>query len=523
MNADERDQLIDSLLDSEISEADFLRLEAEMHVDPAARQAYYERLKLDTNLLIEAEAAGGGDGKKASVGIAPGPPLKFGWLGWMAAMALALLTGAIGWKIGQDREAVTTRKEEPVASGFGVVAEQSNAGWSINRGDLIPEGPIQLKSGIVQLDLFSGVTLIVEGAAEFEVLSTMELSVTRGNVRARVPGLARGFRVRIPTGELVDLGTEFSIDVTPEYADLRVMEGQVEWHPVAKPMSVLQEGESLRWTAAGEVGTIGDSPAHFGELERRMAEQRKERREVWADASQKMRNDPRLLAYFPMDQTGTWNRQVFDESPARRNGTIVRASRVEGRFAGKSGLDFTPTGSRIRLEVPGDHESLSLMCWVKIDSLDRWYNSLFLTDGHELFEPHWQIMDDGRLFFSVKANEVDKKKHFIDKHIAFSPPIWTPAQSGKWMHIATVFDGQSMTTTHYLNGEAISRDEIPENLQPEKVRIGAASIGNWSDPTRGNDPHFAVRNLNGVIDEFAIFSASLSDKEIREIYESGKP
>ena len=38
MSRDERNQLIDALIDGEISEADFLRLEAELHVDAGARR-----------------------------------------------------------------------------------------------------------------------------------------------------------------------------------------------------------------------------------------------------------------------------------------------------------------------------------------------------------------------------------------------------------------------------------------------------------------------------------------------------
>ncbi|MEO8270637.1 MAG: hypothetical protein ABI557_13020, partial [Aureliella sp.] len=48
-----------------------------------------------------------------------------------------------------------------------------------------------------------------------------------------------------------------------------------------------------------------------------------------------------------------------------------------------SALDFSPIGSRVRVEVPGSHHGLTLNCWVKINSIDRWYSSLFLTDGHD--------------------------------------------------------------------------------------------------------------------------------------------
>ena len=83
-------------------------------------------------------------------------------------------------------------------------------------------------------------------------------------------------------------------------------------------------------------------------------------------------------------------------------------------------LEFKRPGDRVRVQIPGEFDSLTFSCWVKIDSLDRWYNSLFLTDGHDQHEPHWQIMDDGRLFFSVKKRDRwDTSKGEKDKHIVW--------------------------------------------------------------------------------------------------------
>lgn len=76
--------------------------------------------------------------------------------------------------------------------------------------------------------------------------------------------------------------------------------------------------------------------------------------------------------------------------------------------------------------------------------------------------------------------------------------------------------------THYLNGKVLSQEAVPAEYLVETVSIGAASLCNWGLPER-DDPHFAVRNLNGSMDEFALFAAALSPKEISEIYEHGKP
>lgn len=542
MKPEERDALIDELIDGTISEAEFLRLEAEFHVDRSAREAYYQRLKLATLLEIEAEEALSPSGGAARV-VVPGPPWwrRRRWTLEVAAAIAALATGVLAGWLGArgaaegstaDRDStVPGTGTEPVAAGFAVIADQSGTAWGgglvLGRGDLVPPGELVLESGTVQLELFSGVTVVLEGAARFEVLSPMEMTVDRGRVHALVPEPARGFRVRTSSGEIVDLGTEFSVDVTPDHADFRVLDGEVEWHPKGADAGarLLGEGEALRWTRDGrslDLPFDGDEIAGIESVERGLADERRRRRGEWLAHGARLAEDPRLVAYFPMSGVDGGRRTLADASGNGHDGTLVRAARVADRWDHPAAaIDFSPTGSRVRVTVPEELRSLTLMCWVKIDGLDRWFNSLFLTDGHELNEPHWQIMDDGRLFFSVKKRE-PTPGDLRDKHVFFSPPFWSPALSGKWLHLATTYDVDARVVTHYLNGEPISREAIPERFLVETVRIGAASIGNWSEPKR-DDPHFAVRNLNGAMDEFALFSEALDADEIAALHRIGRP
>lgn len=163
--------------------------------------------------------------------------------------------------------------------------------------------------------------------------------------------------------------------------------------------------------------------------------------------------------------------------------------------------------------------------WVRIDSLDRWYNSLFLTDSYQLGEPHWQILDTGEIHFSVRASTEangDQPSVGPPHYVALSPSFWNPSLSGQWLHLAVVYDVENATTTHYLNGDVLSVDHIPDHQLVRTTRIGMASIGNWSTPLEP-DEHFAIRNLNGSLDELAIFAAALSPTEIKEMVEHGKP
>lgn len=526
MSPEELHTLIDALLDGDITEADFLRLDAELHVDPAARRAYYERQKLHLLLTNEAQRDAGRKTTPPVSVAARRPVFSSNLLALAAALVALFSVTALVWQSVHESDVAQT--EEAHAAGYAVLAGQSDPVWAyktpITEGDLIPAGPLHLQSGIARLELFSGVSVVLEGDAEFEILSDMEMKVSRGKIRARVPEAATGFRIHTPDGDVVDLGTEFALDLSDARSEVHVLDGEIEWHPENAAMQRMTEGQAVRKLATGPDEKINADPARFigiDELHQRADASRLQRRQQWLDFSRKLSTDPRVVVHYRMADSALDQRRVTNHAAATMNGAIVAAASATDRFGQPaSALDFSPTGSRVRLQVPEELGSLTFVTWVKINSLDRLYNSLFLTDGHDLGEPHWQIMNDGRLFFSAKKREGGKGP---DKHIFHSPTIWTPAMSGQWLMIATVYDLDANAVTHYVNGEPVSTETIPKEDRVQPIRIGAASIGNWSEPAYRQDPSFAVRNLNGSMDEFLIFKAALPASEIARIYETGRP
>jgi Concanavalin A-like lectin/glucanases superfamily/FecR protein len=542
MTPAERHQLIDALLEGEIAEADFVRLEAELSVDPAARREYYERVGL--TLLLENEATGtprAGDSQKPAP--ADAGTSRRRWRLAFAAMtglAAALLV-ALAWQARTPVDGVgpivadQVPRVENLASGFAVVSGQADAVWMDGRpradGSLIPAGELHLRSGVVQLELFSGVVLVVEGDAQLAIHSPMEVAVSRGKVRARVPEPAHGFRLRTTAGEVIDLGTEFAVNATEGEAEVHVLSGEIDWKPQGAVVRRMNQGEAIRRTDAGKQNLFASRSADFvgpDELRKRLQAKQEGRLERWEERNRVLRKDPRLVLDYQVPLGDRTTRRLPNFAAGRKelasSGAVVAAVPAPDRWGRPVGaLDFSPAGSRVRLSVPGEHRSLTLACWIRINSLDRWYNSLFLTDGHEQGEPHWQIMDDGRLFFSVKKRDVfDRAKGEKDKHVFYSPPFWNTGLSGQWLMIATVYDVDAKAVTHFLNGDVLSRETIPDEYLVESVRIGNASIGNWGLPER-DEPRFAVRNLNGSLDEFKLFGAALSAEEIRRLYTDGKP
>ena len=466
---------------------------------------------------------------------------------WGAVAALAVLCLLVGRLIrleyddgaeavGNPQVAARDDDQEPTAEGIALLTRLVDVEWSAEQtpvevGEALSPGRFQIQSGVAQIEFFCGATVVMEGPAVLDLRTPLLARVLNGRLRVQVPPAARGFTVDVDEMQVVDLGTEFGISVGPEGANVQVFDGEVELHESPDEKRVLQEGTSILRAADGRRVESGLTPERFVDIEAvesRSASRRDERYQRWRQASEQLRRDERLIAYYAFDQPGGWQRRLpgsLDPDNRELDGAIVGARRVTGRWDAKGGLEFKRPGDRVRVNIPGEFSSLTFVCWVRIASLDRWYNSLFLTDHYNQGEPHWQILDTGQLFFSVrhKADNLQGPAGKKQTHQAvLSPPFWKPSMSGRWLHLATTYDADVGRTTHYLNGEVLHEERIDTKLVVRTTRIGTASIGNWSIPTRP-DAEFAIRNLNGSMDEFAIFAAALPAAEIQEMYDHGKP
>lgn len=542
MNQEERLVLIDSLIDGSITEADLLRIEAELTIDPAVRQEYFRHLQLD--MLLGREASENLPAEKNEAHSLVEQSRNPSWLkilcGSLVALAASMLM--ILFVFPSQTESVPVAKEldvtkirEPSASGFAVLDGQDNAVWkgmTVADGDLLPAGELHLKSGRVHIELFSGVAMVIEGDSLFSVDSPMQVSMIRGVASARVPETAQGFRIKTSSGDVVDLGTEFCVDVDDSGADVHVVDGEVELQTQGRDVLRVNAGLSRRLVSSGAItDAASPNPVTMGPREFRdnLIERQELRFSIWEDTKMKIETDVRTLAYYHFRSDGLTSREVKNlarEAPhPASDGTVVAATSTPDRWGqSDAARDFSRIGSRVRVNVPGDHRGLTMMCWVKINSLDRLYNSLFLTDGHEDREPHWQLMRDGRIFFSVKVplpDGTDRSK-FVQP-VFYSPPIWDASLSGRWIMLAVTYDVDQQMVTHFLNGEPISSQPIAHDALVEKIRIGDASLCNWSEPMYQTEPHFVLRNLNGSMDEFALFSGALSDQEILHLYQVGNP
>lgn len=240
MKQEERNELIDALLEGDISEVDFLRLEAELSTDPAARKAYFDRVALSQALAEEARSS---LTKQA-------PAVKAHrsvWMRWgPIAAAAGVLLGIGSWWLAScfiGRGVVVAR--------FGAMQQ---CRWVDEKtmnapGDEVHRGQrLELSSGRAELMFGSGAIATLLGPCIFEVESANGGFLLLGQMKtlAAAPE-SKGFTVRTRTARVVDLGTEF---VTSASADgqsrVEVTSGEVDVHlaGVREPQR-LRKGDTL--------------------------------------------------------------------------------------------------------------------------------------------------------------------------------------------------------------------------------------------------------------------------------------
>jgi len=535
---------------------EILRTDAEARAYYARHQALNAAMQLESDAgltpVLEADSPvhlhGDAAGDTTATRRAPFP---WGWMS-LAGVALLACVGCVWFLLPPASPAPSVagpaarpstsdgrrnESKEATSHGVAILTRLVDVRWKAGQpglqpGDALEPGIFAIEAGHAQIEFFSGATVIVEGPAELQLQSASLARVRSGRLRAQVPPAARGFSLEVDDMKVVDLGTEFALSVSDEGASVQVFDGEVELHQPAAAKRLLTAGQALTRTAQGGYKKSEVTPQKFVGIEAlasRARGQNAARYQRWKAWSTALRRDPRLILYYAFDEQEAGQRRLpCSMTPRNRDldGAIVGARHVAGRWGARTALEFKQPADRVRVHAPGEFGSLTFSCWAKIDSLDRWYNSLFLTDHYNQGEPHWQILDTGQLFFSVRwkpdHNGSGLHKHGATHRVVLSPPFWKPSMSGKWLHLATTYNAVTGRATHYLNGRQIHTAIIPEHLRVTTTRIGAASLGNWSSPTRP-DAGFAIRNLNGSIDEFAVFSAALTPAEIKDIYDNGAP
>ena len=412
----------------------------------------------------------------------------------IAACLALLVAGALKWWPSQ-----------PAGDEFFATVEKQIGIDYLSAGTILGSQTQTIAKGTLELVTALGVQLVIEAPAEFRFENSQRLHLLRGRLAADVPPRAKGFTIITPTGEAVDLGTRFGVDVAQQGAlgssEIHVFEGEVVAHPEGNAnKQSLRAGDALAMESGSSATRDFRSSAFIQPEEMRalsagISDRQRERSET---AFAKLREDPALIA-------------ALDFESDLQFGGVFRM--VQGRWPGSRAPEFINGGDHLRLDVGGDQlwPQLSLCAWVRLDQLGAKYQSLLHADGWEN-DPglvHWMVNESATMRFAMWANTLPpdpQRTHFY-------PDSQTPVTTsqGRWVHLAVVYDSVKKSVRFYHNGRF---DNKVHHADAHPARLGPVQLGNWDQQER---------KLSGRVDEFAILGRAMTDEEVAALYQAGNP
>jgi hypothetical protein len=525
----EFDEAVAAVCHGSVSDEEARALNELLRSAEAARDEYLLRLELHSRLASEPDLfPQTNEGKAASpenvLPIQTPRRTRTRKANGILALAACIALLAAGWWA--LRFSHSNERKGATSKAVAMLNRVVDAQWNQRDEAPRPGAPLEpdwlrLKSGLAQIVFYSGARVVIEGPAEFQLISPSEASCRSGRLTAEVPPQARGFRIRTPQMNVTDLGTTFGLEVKAGRTELHVFRGSVEFQPTAcTAKQNLKEGAGTVIESSRAPQLIAANPAAFAslfDLKVKSSAAEALRHDQWRAASRRLNQDPSLLVHFDFDQAEPAGWRLHNASSRNDiapDATIVGCQWIEGRWPDKQALEFRGVSDRVRLSVPGEFESLTLAAWVRVQGLDRQFNSLFMCDGFEAGTLHWLIRKDGVLGLTAIGSGPG------DYQIVASPSVLTLNQYGMWVHLAVVLDGNARRVALYVNGQ-LSKEKTLKLNRP--FRIGAAELGNWNaSGFPDNDPSL-IRNFSGAMDEFCLFSRALNADEIHALYSAGKP
>lgn len=278
-------RLVTAQLDGDASLAEREELDALVRESSAARRLFCDYMSETAQLRWRA----GDVSSELLQDLAAAPPRPAGGMrlplatGILAAIAVAaaVLVMTTRPAIVHPGRAQQQAKQAPLSDRvrFGVATLTRIAGvhWT-NEGEerpelsrLVPGDRLAFGRGEVEVVFDIGVDVVIRGPAVFEVRAIDRAYSGLGKITARVGKTGEGFVLETPAAKVVDLGTEFSVEVTATGStDVAVFRGLVDLSVTSpegggsaqprKPRR-LRQGEALRVDMNGSLDRLMTIPS----------------------------------------------------------------------------------------------------------------------------------------------------------------------------------------------------------------------------------------------------------------------
>ncbi len=237
-------RLIDRLLaEGGLGKVETSQLEELLKDKDALR--YYTEVMSQESMMAEA---------LAGIEVAEKKVVRFPVKALLLAAAACVVFGVgffSGRHDGANEAAVAAKQPAVQVTGVMGVEWESGGAPEFASGAVTAER-VAFRSGLVELTYANGVRVTLEGPADFSVKGATAGNLANGKLVAYVPPGAEGFTVDYAKGQVVDLGTEFAMDVGKNgIAELGVFDGEIELHlPGEKPRPLFESQAVVHDTGA---------------------------------------------------------------------------------------------------------------------------------------------------------------------------------------------------------------------------------------------------------------------------------
>ena len=361
----------------------------------------------------------------------------------------------------------------------------------------IPVGNYELKKGLLHLQFGGGVMVYVEAPARFDAVSDKRVVLHSGRLSANVPPQGIGFTVETPEAEVVDFGTEFSVDVEGGASEVHVFDGLVRVHPGASNWRDASRSVELQASQALRITDGATEPEDISIATDRFIRNFDEPRLNYARAVKRL--SP--LAYYRMPIR---DRGLVSEPP-EYSGVVLtgegkRPPHAKGVFAGGSlrvGVDSSGRGGRVDSPPRLSTGRFSLTAFVYLEAPTRNASVATNLEGER-----------GNFDVSIDENAVLKATIRSNDGAASTIVRGSVLPQKTWRHVVVTVDGQYLQL--YEDGKLVAST-------PCAAMAASDSETFWF----GTDAE-ATRVWDGRLDEVALFNRALTEEEVAALYRTAQ-
>jgi hypothetical protein len=467
-------------------------------------------------------------------------PRRWPWLPWTLAAAVVLMVvlTVLLWPRGRRGAPPALVPAPPLASataldGLAMVTQLDAARWEPEsgppprEGDVVSARRLRLRQGRAVLAFLSGVTLTVEGPADLDLVSIDRVFCRRGRLRARVPRGAEGFVVASPSAAVVDLGTEFALNVEADgEARILVVEGAAEaalLDAAGTPLLTRFVEQSKAFVLEPGTGLIAEAPARPDGFVVPLTSTAPSLNLDPGYAGAVLRSRPRGYWRFESLAGGAVPDEVPGGRPLRVHGPVALSGQTNGCVVFRAGApeQFLTTDGLWELARRPGH---AVEFWFSADGFHR-AALISLFPPRDLLPPEqaWRYFHTSLVELTVRGRQSLHKPATVrflhawpleirSETNIYSPGLYVP---GRWHHVVIQRDGDRMEI--YFDG-------VPGRSRPIEPDYPTLSchlvVGRRTpDPLATHDS----RSFVGRLDELAIYDHPLSAEEVRHHFDLAAP